>query len=130
MFQTKRIGMLACFGLGLLMTTGAFADCRKKIALTTESAGFAVDASGSAEVRASGNQQRFKVSIDSNVDATYAVVVGGSIVGTITTVLGQGELELNNNNGKTLPAAVNPVCGVGSFSVINGSGAAVLNGTF
>jgi len=34
---------------------------------------------------------------------TYLVRVDGNVAGPITIVAGDGELELNNNNGKTLP---------------------------
>src|SRR5438034_470789 len=46
---------------------------------------------------------------DQNV-TTDLFRVDGNVAGPITIVAGDGELELNNNNGKTLPAGVSPVC--------------------
>lgn len=129
---------LVTLTLAILLTvvvaaTNLFAaDCQKKIALTTTSAGFAIDASGTAEVRARGTEQRFRVSIDAAVPdgATFLVFANGSPAGSITIVLGIGELDLNNKNGNVLPTGVNPVCSIGAVEVKNGSGALVLQGNF
>ncbi|MBI4524735.1 MAG: hypothetical protein HY695_13100 [Deltaproteobacteria bacterium] len=109
----------------------ASANCQKKIALTATAAGAALDISGTAEVRKRGAQQRFKVSMDAAVEdgATFVVFANNLPVGTITISLGDGELEVNNNNGKVLPAGVNPVCSIGPVVVVDGN-TVVLEGSF
>lgn len=39
-------------------------------------------------------------------------------------------LEINNNNGKTLPAGANPACSIGAVRVTDAAGMTVLNGSF
>jgi len=131
MFGTRGT-KIAAIGVGLLMTASAWADCRRKISLIPSSVGIATDSSGAAEVRAQGSQQRFKLSMDARVaDGTlYVVRANGMAVGTITVTLGDGELDLNNNNGKVLPAGLNPVCSVGQLSVTDAAGNSVLSGSF
>ncbi|MBI3668796.1 MAG: hypothetical protein HY237_03310 [Acidobacteria bacterium] len=127
---------LALVALALVFATAsqASADCRKKIALEATAAGAQIDASGTTEVRSRGAQQRFKVSMDARVaDATtFNVFVNGlpQPAGTITIVLGVGELDINNNNGNTLPAGVDPVCSIKSVEVKDGSGTLILSGSF
>lgn len=122
-------GLAACAILG---AGSALADCRKNITLTASGPGISTDVSGTVEVRASGARQRFKLSMDARVaDGTvYVVQANGQPAGTVTIVAGDGQLELSNDNGKTLPAAVNPVCSVGTVLVIDGQGLAVLSGSF
>lgn len=110
----------------------AWADCRKKINLIASSAGIAIDASGTAEVRQQGFQQRFKVSMDARVPngATFVVSANGQAVGVITIQLGDGELDLNNNNGKTLPLPLSNVCAAGVVSVAGAGGVTALSGSF
>ncbi|MBI3780028.1 MAG: hypothetical protein HY278_03070 [candidate division NC10 bacterium] len=112
-------------------SSGSSADCRKKISLAATSAGAAIDSSGTAEVRAQGAKQRFKVSMDARVadGTTFAVFANGQLAGVITIELGDGELELNNNNGKTLPDGVNPVCAISTVEVTDGSNL-ILHGNF
>ena len=123
---------LLVLALGLVMAAPACADCRSKIDLSITAAGAAIDASGTAEVRGEGAQQRFKVSIDARVadGTTFEVFANGQIAGTITIALGVGELDLNNNNGAVLPAGVDPVCSVATVDVLDAAGTAILQGTF
>jgi hypothetical protein len=118
--------------LAMVVNFAEASDCRKKISLDATSAGAAIDSSGTAEVRAQGAKQRFKVSMDARVadGTTFAVLADGLLAGTITIALGDGELELNNNNGKTLPAGVAPVCEIGTVEVKDGGSNLVLNGSF
>ena len=113
-------------------TVKAFADCRTKINLVVQPAGFSVDLSGSVEIRSQGSQERFTLSMDARVPngTTYFVRVDGNAAGTITIVAGYGELELNNSNGKTLPAGVSPVCGIRTIHVLDGQGIILLQGNF
>ncbi len=130
----KRI-TVALAAAALLMSavaTQAGSDFRKRITLFVTAAGAQIDASGTAEVRASGTQQRFKVSMDARVadGTTFAVFANDNLAGTITIVLGDGELELNNNNENILPAGVDPVSGIKSVEVKDGSGTLILSGSF
>ncbi len=108
------------------------ADCQKKISFQPTALGAATDTSGTAQVRARGERQRFKVSLDSRVadGTTYVVSVNGMIAGAILIELGTGELEFSNENGKILPAAVNPVCSAGMVMVADSSGSVLLSGVF
>ncbi|MFQ5776711.1 MAG: hypothetical protein ACE5IP_01745 [Terriglobia bacterium] len=136
MVRKKLIVVLAGLAMVLSMASQAFADCRTKIDLPDTALGAATDASGTAEVRARTRdgfvRQRFKVSMDARVaDGTvFAVFVDDQLAGTITIVLGDGELELNNNNDKILPTAVDPVCSIKTVEVRNGGGMTLLQGSF
>jgi hypothetical protein len=124
--------MLVSAGISLMLTTSVWADCRKKINLTVTSPGAASDSSGTAEVRQQGAQQRFKLSMDSRVPdgTTYVVKANNLTIGAIVISLGDGELDLNNQNGKTLPSGINPACSVGPVSVTDGAGNVILMGSF
>lgn len=132
--MTKKNLALTLVALALTLTgaSALAADCQHKAALNITAAGAAIDASGTAEVRARGERQRFKVSMDARVPdgTTFAVFANSSLAGTITIVLGDGELDLSNADGKTLPAGVNPVCGIHSIQVQDGNGTSVLDGSF
>ncbi len=129
----KRITVaLAAVALMAAMVAQADSGFRKRITLSATAAGAQIDASGTAEVRASGTQQRFKVSMDARVadGTTFAVYANGNLAGTITIVLGAGELDLNNNNGNVLPVGVDPVSGIKSVEVKDGNGTLILSGSF
>ncbi len=129
----KHVGVsLAVLALVLAVATHASADCRNKITLSPSTAGASIDASGTAEVRARGTQQRFKVSIDAAVPdgTTFNVFANSQLAGTITIAAGAGELDLNNNNGNTLPSGVDPVCSISSVEVRSGNGTVILSGSF
>lgn len=127
---TLVVGMIAIL---LSASTFALADCQRKIGLTITPAGDARDISGTAEIRNKGKRQRFKVSMDARVaeGTTYAVYVDGNLAGTLTIDgLGDGELEVDNDDGRALPAAVNPVCSIASVEVRDADGVIVLFGRF
>ncbi len=124
---------LVALTMGLAMVTQASADCRKRITLSASAAGASIGASGTAEVRAVGTAQRFKVSIDADVanGTTFNVFANGQPAGTITIVAFAGELDINNNNGNVLPAGVSPVCSSPKLvEVKDGSGTVILSGSF
>ena len=133
--SSKRL-FLALLSVGTLLTLApmASADCRQKITLT--STGVARDASGTAEKRADGTNQRFKVSIDAAVPdgTTYGVVVNNKkFVGALTIRMGDGELEIENNQGKPDPAVTDPICSITSVAVVevnNGTIRPILYGSF
>lgn len=126
----KRFAMIFC--AVMLLAGTALADCQKKVALNATALGVSLDASGTAEARAQGTRERFKISIDARVPdgTTYNVFVNGNLAGTITIQLGAGELQLQNDNGAVLPAGVSPVCAITSVSVTDGAGQAILTGSF
>lgn len=129
----KRITVaLAAVALMAAMVAQADSGFRKQITLFVLPAGSQIDASGTAEVRVSGTKQSFKVSMDARVadGTTFAVYANGNLAGTITIVLGAGELDLNNNNGNVLPAGVDPVSGIKSVEVKDGNGTLILSGSF
>lgn len=115
-----------------LTAASAWADCRKKINLIPTGAGVSKDISGTAEVRALGTAQKFKLSMDAAVHngAIFVVKANGQLAGTITVQLGSGELDLNTKDGDTLPPGVNPVCSINTVLVTTPAGVAVLNGSF
>jgi hypothetical protein len=120
-------------GLTIALSSIGFADCRVKITLGVTSAGATNDISGTAEIRARRERQRFKVSMDARVaeGTTFGVYTDGKLAGTITIdALGNGQLELDNDDGRTLPAAVNPVCSIKTVEVKDQNGVVVLQGSF
>ena len=124
--------LVAALGMASLFSTGAFADCRKRANLTATAAGAGLNLSGHTEVREQGGRQKFKLSMDARVanGTTFIVMANGAAAGTITIVAGDGEQEVKNYDGQTLPAAVNPVCTVGPVVVTNAAGVPVLSGSF
>ena len=126
---TRITQLAAVAALGLAISSPAQAECRRKIDLHGALPG---DFSGKAEVREQGTAQKFKVSVDARVadGTTYIVTANGFAVGTMTIRLGDGELELSNSNGKTLPNGASPVCSVGPVSVLDSGGRTILNGAF
>ena len=125
-------GLAMALGLATRVTA---ADCQTRIALTPTTAGRAIDASGRAEVRSrdGGARQDFKLRMDAAVadGTTFRVFANGRPAGTLTIVLGNGELEVNNDNGQTLPAGLDPVCSIGPVLVTNATGTvAILFGSF
>jgi len=129
--RKQRISALFAVALGVVMAVPAWADCRNQSQLAITAAGAAIDASGSAEARAQGDQQRFKVSIDARVadGTTFEVFANGQLAGTITIAAGVGELDLNTNDGAVLPAGSNPVCGITTVEVSTASGTVILQGS-
>jgi hypothetical protein len=131
MMRKQRMSALLAVALGVVMAVPAWADCRNRNQLSITPAGAAIDASGSAEARADGAQQRFKVSIDARVadGTTFEVFANGQLAGTITVALGRGEVDLNTNDGAVLPAGSNPVCGITTVEVSTASGTVILQGS-
>ena len=131
------IGQLKSGLLGMALAAGLTVpgfggDCQKKTEMRPTGAGMARDISGKAEVRARGQRQRFKLSMDARVPdgTTFVVWVNGSAVGTATVDFGDAELELDNGDGAVLPIPLADVCTVGMVTVTDGSGQPVLQGNF
>lgn len=84
---------------------------------------------GEAEFRVRGQQTKFKVEVEhvSLPDGTVLTVkVNDNTVGTLTLNLGTGELELNSNDGDTVPAVQTG----DQVTVTDSSGTVLLSGQF
>ncbi len=131
MFRKKLVVSLAVLALVLAVATHASADCRNKITLNATAAGAGIGAIGTSEVRALRGSERFKAQVEAPVPdgTTFAVFADGQLAGTLTIVLGVGELDLNSNNGP-LPTGVSPVCGIKTVEIKDGAGTLILSGNF
>lgn len=99
--------------------------------LAATPSGTAIDASGSVDIRAQGQQQRLKVQVQANVpDGTmFKVLANGMQVGTLTIRFNEAELELDTEEGAALPGGLMP----GSITMIvvtDMNGAIVLQAQF
>jgi hypothetical protein len=105
---------------------------RTRINLTATPAGLGILAKGHAEIRARGPQQRFKVEVEALAadGTTFEIRVDGKPIGTITTLLGEGQIEFETNNGRTLPAGLNPVTSIRRVTALNAAGVVILEGSF
>ena len=110
--------------------------CAKKINLVASPAGKAIAARGTAAVRTAAKigfvQQNFEVSMRAAVadGTTFMVFANGLPAGTITIVLGNGVLSLDNEPPNVLPAGVDPVCSIVPVVVTDGAGNTILSGSF
>ncbi len=84
---------------------------------------------GHAEFRVRGTRRVFKVEVeDVNLaDSTELTVkLNGDVVGTLVLDLREGELELNTNDGDTVPDSVAGK----TVTVVTADGATVVSGQF
>ncbi len=133
MLQKYAARTSALLAAGALVAGQMFAgECRKKIPLQATPLGASLDTSGSAEVRARGERQRFKVSMDARVPdgTTFIVKANGLTVDVIRIDFGDGELELDSGDGAVLPRELGDVCTIGMVTVEDGSGQVILQGNF
>jgi len=123
----------ALAGIALVFTpvVGAYADCRNRIDLTPTDEGAAIAAEGNSETREERGRERFKVQVRAAVpDGTaFNAFADGQFAGTLSTVLGFAELELDSQEG-TLPPELRPVCNINTVEVTDDSGILVLFGSF
>lgn len=91
-------------------------------------AGAGIRAKGHIDIRVREMRQKFTVEVEARVPdgTTFLVLADGQPAGVVRTVFGEGELELKNFDGHTLPAAVNPVASVRRVEVWDASGHLVL----
>jgi hypothetical protein len=84
---------------------------RTDVRLAPTTAGAALRAEGNVDVRAQGTDQRLKVEAEANAgDGTILnVIANGTLVGTITIRLHEGEFEFETRNGGMLPGGLVPV---------------------
>jgi uncharacterized low-complexity protein len=88
---------------------------------------------GKAEIRVRETQQRFKVEVESSTaddGTTFLVFVDGKAVGSLQIFAGNAKFEVETNDGKTLPAGLNPLTAIKKVTVTNSQGTVVLQGSF
>jgi len=92
-------------------------------------AGQAIFAKGYVELRFIGPREKFKVEVEAMVaeGTTFLVLANGLAVGTVRIQFGQGELELSNEDGRVLPAALRPLSAVSRVEVVDDSGTVILS---
>ena len=115
--------------------TAAFfaTTCDDTIVLTTTSAGRAINADGNARIRTDARgRQSFRVEIDANVHngTTFDVYADGVLAGTLKVRAHRGQLEVDNEHGRSIPSGLDPVCSIKQVAVRNSAGTDVLDGTF
>lgn len=133
MFRKQLTVVTTIILLALSTTAMAFVDCQKKITLSVTATSNRDDLSGIAEARSVGKRQRFRVSMDARVaeGTTYSVYADGNLAGVvIIDAFGVGELEISNDNGKPMPAVINPLCAIRLLEVRDSNGIVVLSGSF
>jgi hypothetical protein len=131
--MTKKSLSLALVAVALASTaSSAFAaNCRLRSALDITAKGATIGSKGTAEVRAEGERQRLRVSMDARVpDGTvFGVFVNGSLAGTMAIERGAGEIDLSHGDETCLRSSANPVRGIQKIQVLDISGSPVLQGS-
>jgi len=104
---------------------------RNQVSLATQPAGSAFGISGNADLRAFGAEQRIKVEVEGNfADGTqFQVFANGLPIGSITGRLQHAELEIELENGTTLPVGLLPSA-INSIDVRDLAGNSLLLGRF
>jgi hypothetical protein len=104
---------------------------RTRVALAATDAGNAIGASGKADLRAQGDEQRLKVEMEANVpDGTmFTLLANNSPIGTITIQLGEGDFEFASENGQTLVGGLAPAV-ITSIEVTDAANSIVLQAQF
>lgn len=108
------------------------ASCRLTTPLDITAQGAAIGSKGTTEVRAEGERQRLRVSMDARVpDGTvFGVFVNGALAGTFAIELGAGEVELSHGHETCLRSGLNPVRETQRIEVMDRAGNQVLRGLF
>lgn len=132
-FRTHAALALALLAIGTASIAQADHGNNDKSRLRTRLAGAMIAGKtpeGNADFRSETNKGRteFKVEVE-NVNlpdgTTLDVSVGIAVVGHITLKLGGGELELNSQDGDTVPAVV-----TGNMVTVANGGTTILAGVF
>ena len=114
-------------------TSPAFAaTCRLTTPLDITARGAAIGSRGTTEVRADGERQRLRVSMDARVpDGTiFGVFVNGSLAGTFAIEEGAGEVEVSPGHETCMRSGMNTVRGMQRIEVMDRAGNQVLRGLF
>ena len=104
---------------------------RTRVSLAATDAGNAISATGHADLRAQGNEQRLRVEMEANVpDGTmFTLTANGMAIGAITISLGEGEFEFESDNGETLPGGLLPAA-ITSLALTDSSNNVILQAQF
>jgi hypothetical protein len=104
---------------------------RTRLTLAATVVGGVEGAEGNVDIRANGNEQRIKIEVEANLaDGTiFQVMANGIPLGIITIHLQEGELELETQNGQTLPGGLLPGA-ITSIVVTDAKGSIVLQAQF
>ena len=104
-------------------------DFRIRRKLMPAPGGPAIDASGHVVIRAQGNRQRFQVEVEAMVadGTTFMVFADDNLAGTVTLQMGEGELELDTEDGD-LPEGLDPVTSIKTVTVKDANGVVILQG--
>lgn len=104
---------------------------RTRVSLAATDAGNAISATGHADLRAQGNEQRLRVEMEANVpDGTmFTLTANGMAIGAITISLGEGEFEFESENGGTLAGGLLPAA-ITSLALTDSSNNVILQAQF
>ena len=104
---------------------------RTRVSLAATDAGTAISATGHADLRAQGNEQRLRVEMEANVpDGTmFTLTANGLPIGSITITLGDGEFEFESDNGETLAGGLLPAA-ITSLALTDASNNVILQAQF
>lgn len=104
---------------------------RTRLDLAATDAGNAIGATGHADLRAQGNEQRLTVEMEANVpDGTmFTLVANGIPIGTITVELGVGEFQFEAEDGQMLTGGLTPAA-ITSLALTDSSNTVVLQAQF
>lgn len=104
---------------------------RTSVSLAATDAGNAIGATGHADLRAQGNEQRLRVEMEVNVpDGTmFTLMANGTPIGAITITLGDGEFEFESDNGGTLAGGLLPAA-ITSLALTDSSNNVILQAQF
>jgi hypothetical protein len=131
--KTKNFALaLVALALASAASSSFAANCRLTTALNITAKGATIGSKGTAEVRAEGERQRLRVSMDARVpDGTvFGVFVNGSLAGTMAIELGAGEVDLSHGDGTCMRSGMNTVQGIQRIEVMDRTGNQVLRGLF
>lgn len=106
---------------------GGLSDFRIRRRFMPTPAGVAIDASGHLEIRKQGTRQRFKVEVEAMAanGTTLMVFADSNLAGTVTLQMGEGELELDSEDGD-LPEGLDPVTSIKMVTVTDANGVVIL----
>ena len=104
---------------------------RNGVSLAATAAGTAIGASGHADIRVRGNEQRLSIEVEANVpDGTmFSLTANTTPIGVITIHLGEGEFEFESDNGQTLTGGL-AAAAITSIVVSDSSNAPILQAQF
>jgi hypothetical protein len=109
-------------------TNTSATDVRTRTALTQTSAGKAIGAHGTAQVRVQGQKQQLKVEVEADSAGPFLVFANGIKLGQLILRLGEGEFELQNENAM-LPIGLDSIAAIKNIQVTDLRGVRLLEAT-